>query len=75
MKFNDILLTEVDGKFVVSQQPEMKRVGDHWKKAGKSLSSDELREKIGHDLEMLEYNPEEVDAMIPWIVKYIRGGS
>lgn len=65
MKINDILLVEDHA------EDEMRRLADHWKKEGKGMSKDQLADAIGQDLEMLEYSPEEVDKMVPRVLKMI----
>lgn len=70
MKFNDILVEVGDH---VDVKHEVKRLADHWRKNKKSMSKDELVDAIGHDLEMLEYSPEEVERVVPMVLKAISG--
>ena len=52
---------------------EIDRLVDHWKEEGAHLSKSELRDAIGHELEMLEYTPAHVKAILPQIMDRIRG--
>ncbi len=73
MKLNDILV-EQGTERAVQRVREVKRLADHWRTKGKGMSHDDLVEKIGHDLEMLEYNPDEVEKMVPMVLKAISDG-
>lgn len=57
----------------VDPDAEAKRIAAHWKKAGKGMSDAELRKHIGHDLEQLEYAPNQVARMVPKIIKMVKG--
>ena len=67
----------------VDKESEMRRIADHWKQElsehpyeygilGDGTISDRgernIADKIGNDLEQLEYSPEEVDQMVPHII-------
>mgnify|MGYP005864231769 CR=1 FL=1 len=70
MKLNDIKLTESGASMdAVQRVREVKRMADHWKKAGKGMSKDQLIDGMGDDLEQLEYSPEEVEKMVPMVLK------
>ncbi len=45
-------------------EEDLNRIVDHWEREGAQMSDDEMRDAIGNDLEMLEYNPDEAEGMI-----------
>ncbi len=47
---------------------EIDRLVDHWKEEGQGMSKAQLRSKIGYELEMLEYSPAQVEAVLPQIL-------
>lgn len=74
MKLNDILLVEAGAsERAIQRVREVKRIADHWREKGKGMSKDKLVDQIGNDLEMLEYSPDEVEKMIPQVLKAIGG--
>lgn len=45
-------------------QKDLERIVAHWREKGANMSDDELREAIGMDFEMLEYDPDTTEGMI-----------
>lgn len=64
---------------VSMQQPnvraEMQTLAKYWIENGSDMTDDEIREAIGNDLEQLEYTPEQVNEMVPQVMKMVRGGN
>jgi len=57
-------------KFTKQQKTDMKRLADTYSSGkGGNVTADDLQNYLGDDLEMLEYNPEDVEKMIPAIIK------
>lgn len=54
-----------------SPKEEMIRIADHWRSEGADIETDELREKIAMDFEMLEYGPEEISNLTTAVLKLI----
>ncbi len=52
---------------------EIDRLVDHWKELGAKMSKSELRDSIGHELEMLEYSPAHIKAVLPQIIARVQG--
>jgi hypothetical protein len=52
---------------------EIDRLVDHWRVEGAKMSKNELRTAIGHELEMLEYSPDQVKAVLPQIMVRLSG--
>lgn len=71
MKLND--LTDVSLTEMVDADSEVKRIAAHWKEQGKGMSKDDLINAIGNDLEQLEYSPEDVEKLVPRILKMVTG--
>jgi hypothetical protein len=67
MKLQDFVLTE--GMADNAPYDELDRLVKHYKNS--KLRGEELRAKIGHELEMLEYSPEEQNRLIPKIMKMV----
>ena len=55
-------------------QAEMQTLANYWREHGTDMSEDELLDAIGHDLEQLEYAPEQIQQMVPQIRLLIRQG-
>jgi len=53
-------------EFSKQQKLDMNRLWDDYD--GKDLSKEELTEMLGNDLEMLEYNPKEIEQMLKILV-------
>lgn len=51
---------------------ELQRIASYWKENGQGLEDDELREKIGMDLEQLEYTPDQQADAIPKIMDMVK---
>ena len=45
-------------------EQDLERIVQHHREESASLSDDDMREAIGMDLEMLEYDPDEAEPMI-----------
>lgn len=68
------LIREMNAMAFVDQtraRLDMKKIADYWNLHGRDMSDDDLREAIGYDLEMLEYTPEQVEAMVPTILQML----
>lgn len=52
---------------------EIDRIVDHWKKTGSNMTTAQLRDAIGEELEMLEYTPTQVERLLPQIVRRVQG--
>ena len=76
----DIGLTEgcaedEEGGFTKQQMADMKKLADQTKTYGSDddgevkMFHQEIGDKLGDDLEMLEYSPEEIEQMVPKILK------
>ena len=76
--FNDKLKVkdpvELAFESVADPSTDMARIAEHWREVRADIpdmGEEELRTNIGNDLEMLEYNPEEVEQMIPQVMKMV----
>lgn len=70
------LLKEMNDMAVTQQQnvrSEMQTLAKYWIENGSDMTDDEIREAIGNDLEQLEYTPEQVNEMVPHVMKMVRG--
>lgn len=50
---------------------ELQRIADHCREECADMSDDELRDKIGDDLEQLEYSPEEISDGIDTVMELL----
>ncbi len=66
----ELVLEEVNSSMA---KRDVERLVKYWKENMKGMSTDELREAIGDELEQLEYSPEEVEKMVPKILKMVIG--
>ena len=51
---------------------EVDRIVAHWQERGAKMSRSELRYSISHELEMLEYEPDQVEALLPQILDRVK---
>lgn len=63
---HDIL--EAESKFSDDQMKDMKKLMKQYKSRPRSAGK-MYRSEVGDDLEMLEYNPDEVESMVKYIAK------
>lgn len=54
---------------------ELQRIANYWKEHGQDLDDAELRERIGMDLEQLEYDPDQQAEAIPKIMQMIQSDA
>lgn len=64
--------TEEEAPSLPNPKEECERIASYWRGRASSMSDTELRTAIGSDLESIEYPVEEVEKMIPRIIKMIR---
>lgn len=60
-----------DIKQAFGSMRELQSIAKYWAEHGEGLSEDEIREKVGLDLEQLEYSPEQQAEYIPKIMDMI----
>jgi len=58
------LITEM-----VSKSDDIEKMVSHWKEKAADMTKEQLMDAIGEELEMLEYSPKDVSAMITMIIK------
>lgn len=68
----DSTSSENDIKAKFNSISELQKIANDWKDQADELSDEELREKIGYDLEQLEYTPEQQAEAIPKIIDMIK---
>ena len=61
----DVDLSEA---FNAQQKSDMEKIIKHY---GSSFFRDGTKEDVGNDLEQLEYSPDEVEVMVPHIMKAV----
>ena len=71
MKLND--LSDVNITETVDVNAEIEKIASHWREHGKGMSKDDLADAVGNDLEQLEYSPQQVEKLVPRIVKMVMG--
>jgi len=53
------------------EQQDVKRIVAHWKENKKDRSDAEIQKIIGNELEQLEYSPEDIERILPQIIKLV----
>lgn len=51
---------------------ESARIASYWRGRAHSMSDSELRDAIANDLEQIEYSPDQVEKLVPRILRMVR---
>ncbi len=62
-------------KEMMDPEQDLQRIVAHWKQEAEDLawSEEEWRSMLGHEFEQLEYDPEQVEQLVPKAMQQILG--